>query len=353
LLGITFCAVMSDSSIHQKCAHLIQNATFLVVGAGAGMSADSGLLVYGQVSETDFFKKHNLTYRDVSDPTLLVKNPDLFNGWTACCVTKYRSALPHKGYSILREWKEKFLVTSERTEKLRAQIKTDPFRPIPANGSLPDNFFIYTTNVDGFFLRAGFGENEVCQVHGTYDKFQCSGIRRTPGPSFKNFDGPCKLETWNIPRDFEFLFDEQSMVAPPGNPKKASPDTKWQENHPKCPHCGKLSRPNVYMFGDQCFVENIYENTNWLNWSHAVKALLKQNKDISLVMLELGVGIRLPKVRVAFERLLLECPPRQAKIIRVNPEFQQTIEKGLNPEDLICLSEGALSALEKINTYIK
>jgi len=165
--------------------------------------------------------------------------------------------------------------------------------------------------------------------------------------------GPCKLETWNIPRDFEFLFDEQSMVAPPGNPKKASPDTKWQENHPKCPHCGKLSRPNVYMFGDQCFVENIYENTNWLNWSHAVKALLKQNKDISLVMLELGVGIRLPKVRVAFERLLLECPPRQAKIIRVNPEFQQTIEKGLNPEDLICLSEGALSALEKINTYIK
>lgn len=42
------------------------------------MSADSGLKTYGEVSDLDWFAKNNLTYRDLANPDLLVKNPDWF-----------------------------------------------------------------------------------------------------------------------------------------------------------------------------------------------------------------------------------------------------------------------------------
>jgi len=61
-----------------NAANLIKKASFLIVGAGAGMSVDSGLSTYADVSNLPWFKENNLTYRDLANPDLLVKNPDWF-----------------------------------------------------------------------------------------------------------------------------------------------------------------------------------------------------------------------------------------------------------------------------------
>jgi NAD-dependent SIR2 family protein deacetylase len=67
-----------SDEVYRIAAKLISNATFLIIGAGAGMSVDSGLSTYADVSNLPWFKTHDLTYRDLSNPDLLVKNPDWF-----------------------------------------------------------------------------------------------------------------------------------------------------------------------------------------------------------------------------------------------------------------------------------
>lgn len=53
-------------------------------------------------------------------------------------------------------------------------------RPLQSLGvtALPGRVFVYTTNVDGFFLRSGFLPEEVFQVHGTYERMQCAGLKK-------------------------------------------------------------------------------------------------------------------------------------------------------------------------------
>jgi len=214
---------------------------------------------------------------------------------------------------------------------------------------LPGPCFVYSTNVDGFFGRAGFSKEEICNTHGTYLKWQCSGIPKVKHP-FKLFDKPCTNDVWEVPDDFEFEVDIPNMSAPAGPPKKASSQPCWSSNHPSCPHCGQLARPNVYKFGDQCYIENKVEEANCANWGHAVENILKSKNQLSVVMLEIGVGKRLPKLRVRFERMLNSLKiTNNAVIVRINPE----ITKGDMGQGVIPIASGALDALKKIDHYLK
>jgi len=351
-----------DEKLFEKAAQTIKNAHYLLVGAGAGMSADSGLAVYGDVSNMKYFKENNLTYRDVSDPRLLAMDPELFFGWTAANVDKYRTSQPHPGYHLLRRWCETLFETNRYTEKLRNSLKADPLRLIdpkdvegdPAMTGEPKNYFVFTTNVDSLFLKADFPPSSVCQTHGTYARVQCSGLRRGEGPEFKLFDGPCVQKIWVLPKDFEFVYSEDSMNAPAGPPKCASLEKGFTSNHPTCPYCGKLARPNVYQFGDQCFVESKAEEAHLTNWIHAVEKIVDSEPEARLVLLEIGVGMRLPKIRICFERILKKLPEGRATIIRVNPEYSSNqLTEGLSPENLISIPSGALFALQSIDSFLE
>ena len=158
--------------LYDKVAEQIANCDFLLIGAGAGMSADSGLLVYSEVSETAFFQRNNLTYRDLADPRLLITNPDLFYGWTASCMHKYRNSKPHEGYFILNRWKEEiFAKKSEEITKFQEILRENQIRDVKEGGEAPKNVFVITTNVDGFFKRVGFDDFEICETHGSYSRF--------------------------------------------------------------------------------------------------------------------------------------------------------------------------------------
>ena len=61
-------------------------------------------------------------------------------------------------------------------------------------------FYIYTSNVDAHSEKSGFNEQEVYEIHGTSEEFQC-------------VENCCDI-SWEIPRDFRFVVDTRSRMAP-------------------------------------------------------------------------------------------------------------------------------------------
>lgn len=259
--------------------------------------------------------------------------------WAASCVNMFRAQSPHEGYDVLLQMRDS-MAGSKWGDVLAKQIRENPFKQTN-HKDIAGPFFVLTTNVDTFFTRAGFKKEELCQTHGNYFEWQCGGLVREKHP-FKFFNGPCHKATWPIPKDFQFDYDITNMTCPDGPPKNASSD--WNANRPKCPKCGLYARPNVYQFGDQCFITNEYEENNSANWLHAVEQIVKRDPSAKVVFIELGVGQRLPKLRVIFERSQKDLPQGQCTIIRVNPEVKT---ESVTPQ-VIGLPVGGKEALTKI-----
>jgi len=281
-------------------------------------------------------------------PICLLKIPIFFFGWCAVCVDKYAKSEAHEGYKILKSWRDKYHSSTPFTDIVQQEMTQNPLRQLETVKSKPGTCFVYTTNVDGFFGKAGFLDQEICSTHGTYLNWQCSGLPKVKHP-FKLFDKPCQNNVWSVPNDFDFQVDISTMSAPPGPPKKVSSQPGWTTNHPTCPYCGQLARPNVYNFGDQCFIENKYEEANCANWIHAVGNIVKNHPETSIVMLEIGVGKRLPKLRVACERLVASLKNNNAFIIRINPDISKG-DIGSNVSPIAC---GALDELRRIDKHLK
>lgn len=103
---------------------------------------------------------------------------------------------------------------------------------------------------------------------------------------------------------------------------------------PHCPHCGKLARPNILMFGDWGWVEQrtVQQQARLDTWRRGV------NK---LVVVELGAGIHIPTVRWFGETL-------GVPLIRINPD-----EAEVGSARGVSLPSGALAALTAIDAGLK
>jgi len=161
----------------------------------------------------------------------------------------------------------------------------------------------------------------------------------------KFFNGPCTQQTWAIPEEFQFNYDTSNMTCPVGLPRNSA--LNWTLNRPLCPSCNTYARPNVYNFGDYCFIENTAQENNKSNWIQAAEKILKRDNTSSVVMLEIGVGQRLPKIRVTFERMQENFPLSRCTIIRINPEVKiESIQEGL-----ISIPLSGMEALTRINKH--
>ena len=95
---------MMDDSAYARAAGALGAADFVLVAAGAGFSADSGLPVYADVAKTPLWKSHNLDYHDLCQTQMLIEEPACGYGFWAGCARAYREASPHQGYHILERW---------------------------------------------------------------------------------------------------------------------------------------------------------------------------------------------------------------------------------------------------------
>jgi NAD-dependent SIR2 family protein deacetylase len=82
----------------------------------------------------------------VADPRWFRDDPQLAWGFYGHRMNLYRATAPHVGFRILHSWSE----------------------------SKSSGAFVFTSNVDGHFQRAGFDEKRVWEVHGSILFGQCA-----------------------------------------------------------------------------------------------------------------------------------------------------------------------------------
>lgn len=267
---------MDLSNNYQLAAEAILAADALLIGAGAGMGVDSGLPDFR--GPEGFWKAYppfkGRHFSEMSTPHWFRTDPQLAWGFFGHRMNLYREAIPHPGFQILRKWGQQ----------------------------MPRGCFVFTSNVDGQFQRAGFSNDCIVECHGSIHHLQCAR--------------PCTHKIWSS--------DGVELEVDPHTIRTSSVA-------PTCPDCGNIARPNILMFGDLDWISDRSEQQfqRWQQW------LTSANSD-RLVTIELGAGLAVPSVRI-------ECESQNGILIRINPREAEV------PTGGISLAAGALEALRRID----
>lgn len=260
----------------QHAADVINEADALIITAGAGMGVDSGLPDFrgteGFWQAYPALGKARLHFQDIANSSAFRAHPHLAWGFYGHRLNLYRRTVPHEGFAILQRIGE----------------------------SMPEGMFVFTSNVDGQFQKAGFSGKNVHECHGSIHHLQC-------------LDG-CMADIWSAD-DFHPEIDEASGLV--------------ISDLPRCPYCGEVARPNILMFGDGGWLSHRSElqeaNLNaWLRKIHRP------------VVIEIGAGQSIPTVRRFGEA-------RNGFLIRINPT-----EPDLNGLACIGFRMGGLEVLREI-----
>ena len=262
----------------RDAAARIAAADGILVAAGAGMGVDSGLPDFrgpqGFWRAYPALGRRGLHFQDIACPDAFHDTPELAWGFYGHRLALYRATVPHAGFDILRTIAQ----------------------------SRPHGAFVFTSNVDGQFRKAGFADERIEECHGSIHWLQCLT--------------PCSPAIW--PAQFEPVVDDKTCLL-------ISP-------LPRCPDCGGLARPNILMFGDWQWQAQRAQGQalQYRRWRATVERL---------VVIELGAGTGIPSVRHFSEQ---EAPP--GGLIRINPREPQL------PDDRAGVSSaaGAEAALRVI-----
>lgn len=279
-----------DPGLIERAASAIRDATALLVTAGAGMGVDSGLPDFrgdeGFWKAYPPFRKLGLSFIDLANPEWFRKDPELAWGFYGHRLVLYRATKPHGGFAILHRWMQR----------------------------MKDGGFVFTSNVDGAFQRAGFDGERVHECHGALDWAQCT-----------KDCGAMPFSADAFARDVSV--DETTMRA--------------KAPLPSCPACGALARPNLLMFGDYDWDSSRYDaQRDRLNaWLAGVRA----TPGARIVVVECGAGTAIPTVRQLGERI---SRMTDATLVRINVREPDV------PKGQIALASGALAALEAIDAHV-
>ena len=267
----------------KEAQQALARADALFIGAGAGMGVDSGLPDFrgnhGFWNAYPIARKLGLSFVDLANPRWFEQDPELAWAFYGHRLQMYRSTEPHEGfYRLLR---------------FARQLK--------------GGYFVFTSNVDGHFQKAGYDKQRIAECHGSIHHLQCTT--------------PCTDAIWhadNVQIDIDM---ERFRAKPP---------------LPVCPNCGKIARPNILMFNDWQWVEHRTEAQErrmsvWLSEIY--------KKGLRLVVLEIGAGTAVPTVRRTCEKVAWEA---EARLIRINPREYSV------PSGQIGLACGAKEGLELI-----
>jgi NAD-dependent SIR2 family protein deacetylase len=268
----------------QAAADVIRQAQAFIITAGAGMGVDSGLPDFRGTSgfwqAYPPYAKLGLSFAEAANPLHFQRDPSFGWGFYGHRCNLYRSTIPHEGFHILRHW-------------------------IRRTGA---DHFIVTSNVDGQFLKAGFDETNILEVHGSIHHLQCLE--------------PCCDFIW--PNDETFQIDTQTMRS---------------RSIPRCPRCGNVSRPNILMFGDWSWLSG---RTDCQQARY--QGFLDRMQGKRWVVVELGAGTTIPTIRATSERLGHRLD--SVRVIRINPREADIRHPHLS---LPC---GALEGLRHIDRFL-
>lgn len=265
----------------ERAAALVDEADALVVAAGAGMGVDSGLPDFR--GNAGFWRAYpalaraGAAFMDIASPAAFRSDPRRAWGFYGHRLDLYRRSAPHAGYGLLRKWGE----TRSR------------------------GCFVYTSNVDGHFQKAGFDPLRIDECHGSIHRLQCLA--------------PCSPALW---------------PAAQCDPAIDTDRCELLGALPACPRCGGTARPNIAMFDDH----------GWIGERRDTQALRLQGWLEQVrrpVVIEIGAGLNIPTVRHFAHRVVLR---HGGSLIRINPR-----EPHIGNLPGIGIAGGALATLAAID----
>ena len=221
-------------------------------------------------------KELGLKFEEMANPEWFVSDPRLAWAFYGHRLHLYRDTVPHKGF--------RYLLELSNTKKYES--------------------FVFTSNVDGQFQKAGFKESQVMECHGTIHELQC-------------IDN-CQGMIWSA---------EDTFI-------EIGEGFKAKEPLPACPFCGEMARPNILMFGDYSweYARTDRQRERLVKWMDRL-----ETEGARLAIVEIGAGTAVPTVRNTSEQIAARF---DVPVIRINPRESFTAE--------IALPMGAVEALEKI-----
>ncbi len=264
-----------------RAAEILARSDALAIGAGAGMGVDSGLPDFrgreGFWRAYPPYRRLGLDFASIANPRWFRDDPALAWGFYGHRLNLYRATRPHEGFGILRRWSDR----------------------------LPLGAFVFTSNVDGQFQRAGFDPSRIVEVHGAIDRMQCSSECGV---------GPFASEGHTV------MIDIATMRA--------------AEPLPTCPRCGSMARPSILMFGDWGWdsSETDAQMSRYRDW-------LESGRAGRLAVIECGAGTAIPTVRWMSETLVAA---NRGTLIRINPREPEV------PSGHLSVPMNALEALRAI-----
>ena len=255
-------AILSSADT-KTIKQLFENADALIFTAGAGMGVDSGLPDFrgneGMWKAYPELGKQKINFTSIANPQAFKRDPYLAWGFYGHRLDLYRKTTPHHGFTLLKN------------------IAEEQKKP----------YFVFTSNVDGQFQKAGFDDHLIYECHGSIHHLQCSI--------------PCSHTIWSAD---ELL------------PQIDQTRCQWQGKLPSCPSCGALARPNILMFDDYHWISERQEQQRKRleDWVKYYKTVL---------VIESGAGTAVPTVRYFSERF-------SPNFIRINPrEYDLPFTGGL------------------------
>ena len=243
---------MTDSDPLKDIHRFLRQSDSLLITAGAGMGIDSGLPdfrgTHGFWRAYPALGEAGLSFEEMANPRAFRANIRQAWGFYGHRLNLYRRTDPHQGFQDLLDLGKQF----------------------------PGGFFVFTSNVDGQFQKAGFPDDRIVECHGSIHFLQCLNA--------------CRSEVWKAD-SLTPSIDESScrlLSAPPS-----------------CVYCVRPARPNVLMFGEGEWVgqRTRQQMLAFRQWFRSVSRP---------VVLEIGAGESVPTVRHFGESL--GCP-----LVRINP----------------------------------
>lgn len=247
---------MHTSNDITRAARLIRQADGMLISAGAGIGVDSGLPDFR--GDGGFWRAYpalaeaQVKFADIASPAAFHEDPRQAWGFYGHRLDLYRATVPHEGFTGL----------------------------MAMAMALRNGAFVFTSNVDEQFQKAGFDAQRIVDYHGSIHHLQCMDARC--GPTWTAADLFLKIDAVTC-----------TMVSA----------------LPRCPRCSQLARPNILMFNDSDWVEiRMQQQYGRLEaWLATVQRL---------VVIEIGAGIDIPSVRRFGESL-------RQPLIRINPRAPQ------------------------------
>ena len=230
-----------------KLKELIEDADYILIGAGAGLSAAAGL-EYGGKRFTDNF------------PDFIEKYgfPDMYSSM----FYPFKSSEERWAYYARHAYiNNTGMEGTELYKKLLNLVKGK-------------DYFVITTNTDDQFLKSGFSKERFFRTQGSYSKLQCSKA--------------CHKK----------LYDDSELILE--MMEKTDDDLKIpSELVPKCPVCGEEMDLNLRK--DSYFVED----EEWHEQNQAYVDFRRKAMNGKLLLLEFGIGYNTPIIiRFPFDDLM-------------------------------------------------